>query len=62
LLGLAFGSARLGRSLALPLALPASAVPPKGTPAWDWDKTWRWRMKKTHRPEAENAEKKAEGK
>jgi hypothetical protein len=36
-------------------------MPPAGTPAWDWDKTWRWRMKKLHRGDAETAEKKAQG-
>jgi len=40
------------------LPLYVGAVPPKGTPAWDWDKTWRWRMKKTHRGDAESAGKK----
>jgi hypothetical protein len=27
------------------LPLYVGAVPPKGTPAWDWDRTWRWRMR-----------------
>jgi hypothetical protein len=40
------------------LPIYVGAVPPKGTPAWDWDKTWRWRMKQTHRGDAEGAEKK----
>jgi hypothetical protein len=32
------------------------AIPPKGTPAWDWNKTWRWRMNKAAAP-AKAAEK-----
>jgi serine/threonine protein kinase len=44
------------------LPLYVGAVPPKGVPAWDWDKTWRWRMRKSHRGDVERAEKKAETK
>jgi serine/threonine-protein kinase len=31
------------------------AVPPMGVPAWDWDKTWRWRISRTAPPSESEA-------
>ncbi len=35
------------------LPIYVGAVPPKGTPVWDWDKTWRWRVKRAAIPKVE---------